>query len=62
VRYTAERGRVTLPVAVTGSASQLFVRVDVVDATKRALRNKATEELNRAIEHNLGSLFKRQPK
>jgi hypothetical protein len=38
------------------------VRVDVVDATKRALRNKATEELNRAIEHNLGSLFKRQPK
>jgi hypothetical protein len=38
------------------------VRVDVVDATKRALRNKATEELNRAIERNLGSLFKRQPK
>lgn len=62
VRYTAEGGRVTLPVTVTGPMSGLSVGVNVADATRRAIRNKAAEELDRAIERNLGSIFKRKPK
>ncbi len=61
-RYTSEDGRVTLPATISGPASNLVVRVDVTDLTKRALRNKATEEINRAIERNLGSLFKKPPR
>ena len=60
VRYAQEDGRVTLPVAISGPADNLKVRVDVADAAKRALRNKATEEAEKAIRKGLGDLFKRR--
>lgn len=60
-RYTQEGGRVTLPVTVTGPLGTLSARVDLGAAATRAIRNKATEEINRAIERNLpgglGGLF-----
>jgi uncharacterized protein involved in outer membrane biogenesis len=59
VRYTQENGRVTLPVIVSGPLAHLSVRVDLGDAAARAIKNKATEELNKAIQRGLGSLFKR---
>jgi uncharacterized protein involved in outer membrane biogenesis len=55
VRYTQEGGRVTLPVTVTGPAQALAVRVDVADAARRAIRNKAQEE----IQKGLNRLFRR---
>jgi uncharacterized protein involved in outer membrane biogenesis len=57
VRYTQEGGRVTLPVTVTGPAQALAVRVDVADAAKRAIRNKAQEEIKKGLER----LFRRRP-
>lgn len=62
VRYTAEGGRVTLPAKVTGPPSELSVQVDVANLAERAIRNKATDEINKALERNLGNLFKRPPK
>jgi hypothetical protein len=59
LRYTADQGRVTLPVTVTGSAADPSVRVDIADAAKRAIRNRATEEAGKAIKKGLGGLIKR---
>jgi uncharacterized protein involved in outer membrane biogenesis len=59
VRYTQEGGRVTLPVTVTGSAASPHVRIDVADAAKRAVINRAAEEGQKALKKGLGSLFKR---
>ena len=59
VRYTQENGRVTLPVTITGPAASPHVRVDVVDAAKRALVNRAAEEAQKALKKGLGGLFKR---
>ncbi len=59
VRYTQENGRVTVPVTITGSAASPHVRVDVVDAAKRALVNRAAEEAKKALKKGLGGLFKR---
>jgi uncharacterized protein involved in outer membrane biogenesis len=65
-RYAQEGGRVTLPVTVSGPIQRLAVRVDLADAAKRAIRNRATEEINKALERNLpkglGGLFSRKPK
>jgi len=61
LRYTADNGRVTLPATVTGSADKISVRIDVADAAKRAVRNRAADEAQKAIERNIGSLFKRKP-
>jgi uncharacterized protein involved in outer membrane biogenesis len=64
-RYTQEGGRVTLPVTVTGPIERLSVRVDVGDAALRALRNRAIEEAQKAIERRIpgfGDLFKRPPR
>jgi uncharacterized protein involved in outer membrane biogenesis len=65
-RYAQEGGRVTLPVTVSGPIQHLAVRVDVADAAKRAIKNRATEEINKALERNLpkglGGLFTRKPK
>jgi AsmA protein len=58
VRYTQENGRVTLPVTVSGPLADLTVRVNLGDAAARAIRNKATEELNKAIQRGLGGLLK----
>ena len=59
VRYTQEGGRVTLPVTVTGSAAAPHVRIDVADAAKRAVVNRATEEGQKTLKKALDSLFKR---
>jgi uncharacterized protein involved in outer membrane biogenesis len=60
-RYTQEGGRVTLPATVSGPLENLSVRVDVSAAASRALRNAATDEMNKAIKRNLpgglGGLF-----
>jgi uncharacterized protein involved in outer membrane biogenesis len=64
-RYTQEGGRVTVPVTVTGPIERLAVRVDLGDAAKRAIRNKAAEEAQKLIDKNLpglGGLFRRKPR
>jgi hypothetical protein len=64
-RYTQEGGRVTVPVTVTGPIERLAVRVDVGDVAKRAIRNKAAEEMEKLIEKKLpglGDLFRRKPR
>jgi hypothetical protein len=64
-RYAQQDGRVTLPVTVSGPLASLSVRLDLAQAVTRALRNRATEELNKAIERNLPgdfrSLFPKRP-
>jgi hypothetical protein len=60
VRYAQEDGRVTLPATISGPADNLKVRIDVADVARRALRNKATEEAQKAIKKGLGDLFKRR--
>jgi uncharacterized protein involved in outer membrane biogenesis len=57
LRYTAEDGRVTLPVAVSGPASNLSVRIDMSAVLKRAIVNRAAEEAKDAIKKGLGSLL-----
>jgi uncharacterized protein involved in outer membrane biogenesis len=64
-RYTQEGGRVTLPATVSGPLANLSVRLDLGAAATRALRNKATEEIDRAIRRNLpglGGLFPKKPR
>jgi uncharacterized protein involved in outer membrane biogenesis len=64
-RYTQEGGRVTVPVTVTGPLARLAVRVDVGDAAKRAIRNKAAEEAQKLIDKKLPGLrglFQRKPR
>jgi uncharacterized protein involved in outer membrane biogenesis len=58
LRYTQEDGRVTLPVVVTGAAGDLTVSVDVGDATRRAIANRAKEEVKKAISRVLGRIIK----
>ncbi len=55
VRYTADQGRVTLPASIGGSADTLQVRIDTGAVLKRAITNRANEEIKKA----LGGLFKR---
>ena len=52
-RYTQEGGRVTLPVALTGPIGNLSVRVEVADVATRAIRNRAADEMKKALERNL---------
>jgi uncharacterized protein involved in outer membrane biogenesis len=52
-RYAQEGGRVTLPVTLTGPIGHLAVRVDVGDAAMRAIRNRALEEAQKALERNI---------
>jgi hypothetical protein len=54
-RYTQQQGRVTLPATITGSAQSPSVNVDVSSMASRAIQNKATEEINKA----LGRFFKK---
>jgi hypothetical protein len=49
---------VTLPVSVSGPLAALRVRVDVADATKRALTNRAAEEAKKALSKTLGRIIK----
>jgi uncharacterized protein involved in outer membrane biogenesis len=65
-RYTQENGRVTLPATVSGPLGNLSVQIDLGKAASRAVRNRATEEINKAIERNLpgglGSIFRKKPR
>jgi hypothetical protein len=51
---------------VSGPLSNLSVRIDVAGAAGRALRNRANEEIQKAIKRNLpgglGGLFKKPPR
>jgi uncharacterized protein involved in outer membrane biogenesis len=40
LRYTQEDGRVTLPVTITGSATRPQVKIDLVNATRRAIMER----------------------
>jgi uncharacterized protein involved in outer membrane biogenesis len=64
-RYTQQDGRVTLPATVSGPLASLSVQIDLAQAASRALRNRATEEIKKAIERNLpggiGGLFPKRP-
>ncbi len=58
VRYTQEQGRVTLPATITGSLDHLQVQLDLAAVTKRAIRNRANEETQKAIQKGLGGLLR----
>ena len=64
-RYTQQDGRVTLPATVSGPLASLSVQIDLTQAASRAFRNRAVEEINKAIERNLpggiGGLFPKRP-
>ena len=59
VRYTQEQGRPTLPVTITGSADAPQVSVDMAGVLRRAITNRATEEVQGTIKRRLGGLFKK---
>ena len=59
VRYTQEGGRVTLPATITGSADAPQVRIDTASLAKRAITNRATEEVQKALKKGLSGLFKK---
>lgn len=63
-RVAQENGRVTLPIAVSGPMGNLSVRVDLTDAAARAIRNRAADEAQKALERHLpkglGGLFKKK--
>jgi uncharacterized protein involved in outer membrane biogenesis len=57
-RYAQQDGRVTLPVTVGGSVDNLAVRIDAGAAAQRAIRNRVTEEAQKAIGRGLGGLLR----
>jgi uncharacterized protein involved in outer membrane biogenesis len=59
VRYSQEQGRVTLPVAIGGSAQNPQVHIDAADLAKRALRNTANDEAEKALTKGLGKFIKK---
>jgi len=59
VRYTQEQGRPTLPVTITGSADDPKVFVDVAAVLRRAITNRAKEEVQGEIKRRLGGLFQK---
>ncbi len=65
-KYTQEGGRVTLPATISGPLDNLNVRVDISAVASRAIQNKATEEIDKALKRNLpgglGGLFPKKPK
>ena len=58
VRYTREQGRVTVPVLVSGSAEKLSATIDLGALAQRAIRNRATEEIQKALKERLGGLLR----
>jgi AsmA protein len=50
LRYTREDGRVTLPIDVSGSISDPVVAIDLASSTRRALINRANEEVGRKVQ------------
>jgi uncharacterized protein involved in outer membrane biogenesis len=60
LRYTQEQGRVTLPATITGTAAAPAVRIDLASMAKRALTNRANEEVQKALKNGLGGLFRKR--
>jgi uncharacterized protein involved in outer membrane biogenesis len=60
VRYTQEQGRVTVPAVITGSADHPQVAIDFTSMVKRAMTNKANEEVQKAIQKGLGGFLKKK--
>ena len=48
VRYTQSGGRVTLPASISGTLQNLQVRIDAGEVARRAITNRATEEIKQA--------------
>ncbi len=59
VRYTAQDGRVTVPVTVDGPVDNLKVGVGLTDLAKRAVTNKATEEIKKGVLSGLKKIIKK---
>jgi uncharacterized protein involved in outer membrane biogenesis len=59
VRYTQEKGRVTVPITVEGPADNLKVGVGLTDLARRAVTNKAVEEINKGILSGLKKIIKK---
>jgi uncharacterized protein involved in outer membrane biogenesis len=59
MRVTQEKGRVTLPAIVTGSAGDFSVRIDAADLAKRAIRNEVNDQAQKALKKGLGGLLHR---
>jgi len=59
VRYTAQDGRVTVPVTVDGPVDNLKVGVGLTDLARRAVTNKATEEIKKGIGSVLKKIIKK---
>ena len=59
VRYTARDGLVTVPITVDGPLADLKVRVGIADLARRALANRASEELKKSVLKGLGKIIKR---
>ena len=59
VRYTAQNGKVTVPVTVEGPVDNLKVGVGLTDLAKRAVTNKATEEIQKGILSGLKKIIKK---
>jgi uncharacterized protein involved in outer membrane biogenesis len=57
LRYTREDGRVTLPVVVRGPAADLSVTIDTGAVLKRAIQNRAEEELKEVIKKGLKGML-----
>jgi uncharacterized protein involved in outer membrane biogenesis len=49
VRYTAENGRVTLPASISGPADKLQVGINTAAVLKRAITNRANEEIQKGL-------------
>jgi uncharacterized protein involved in outer membrane biogenesis len=49
VRYTQDEGRVTLPVRVSGTPGRFRVGIDMSEAARRAITNRAADELLKAL-------------
>jgi uncharacterized protein involved in outer membrane biogenesis len=58
-RYAGQHGRVTLPASISGPADNLSVRIDVASMAKRAITNRATEEVQKRLKGGLGGLIRR---
>jgi uncharacterized protein involved in outer membrane biogenesis len=59
MKAAQEGGRVALPAKITGSASNLNVGIDTSALAKRAIRNTANEQGQKAVKKGIDSLFKR---
>ena len=54
VRYTQSGGRVTLPASISGTLQNLQVRIDAGEVARRAITNRAMEEIKKRMGGILG--------